>query len=159
MPSDPSPAKEKKKGRWRRPLKWASWGLLGLLVFVVVFHGPLLRWTLNSVAPGVAKKAGYDLQWHVEGTVVSTLKVQNLKLQSPATSSLKSVEAGELEADYSLWSLMREGTANFLHSVRASDVTVTIDSRIKTPPRPKSKGFPDYWVEKLDLRNVNFTML
>lgn len=159
MPSDPPAAKEKKKGRWRRLLKGLLWGLLVLLVLLAAFHRPLLRWGLNWGAPRLAKSAGYELHWNVQGSIVSDISIRNFKLRGPESAVLKNVECLQLKADYDLWALIRGRTADFMHELTVFDATVNLDTRLSKPkPKKEKKEPPDIWADRVNLKNIHVTV-
>jgi autotransporter translocation and assembly factor TamB len=146
--------------RWIKFLLFAALLLLGLLV---VFHRPLLRWAVNQGAPYFAKKAGYQLDWSVTGTVVSDLLVNNLIVKGPEKGPVQKITLRDFKADYSLWELIRKGPSNFLHGLTLADADIEIDSRTPADPKPAepSKGgaTPEFWIDHIDLRNVTARVL
>ncbi len=130
-----------------------------LALLLVVFHRPLLRWALDDGARYFAKKAGYQLDWTVAGSILDELSLNNIQVSGPEKSPVQKISWKKFEADYSLWELLRKGPGEFLHSLTLADADIVIDGR--TPPDQKpaeaSKGGapPAFWIGHLDLRNIN----
>lgn len=137
-------------------------GMLLLIGAAILFHRPLLRWGLNWGAPRLAKAAGYELQWEVRGSITSDVTVRSLKLRGPDTSPLRSIDCGHISADYSVWTLLTEGTGSFLHALEVSDLSADMDTRIKPqakPPKKTGGGPPEVWADRVSLRNISLHMV
>ena len=134
---------------------------LGMLVVVAIFHRQILEFGLNWGATYFAKKQGFTLEWDLDGSMLSELKVNALKVRGPEDSTVVDIDMKDAVLRYSLWKLWREGTGSFLEEVQLSGATIEADirTRIDTPvPPPKvkrNKPPPDFWVQRINLQNVN----
>ena len=162
--SEPPPSAAPQTTRKSRFWHWLKRGLLvflGLLVLAGVFHRQLLQWGLNWGAAYFAKREGYTLEWKLDGSMLSDLKVKELKIRGPEGGVVVNVELKDASLKYDLWKLWREGTGKFLKELSLADTTIEVDVRTnpdKPAPPPKirqKKPPPDFWVERLNLQNIS----
>lgn len=158
------PAAESKPPRKSRFWRWLKRGFLvlfGLLILAVVFHRQLLQWGLNWGATHFAQRQGFTLEWELEGSMLSDLKVRALKVRGPENSTVVNIDMKDALLRYNLWKLWREGPGGFLEEIRLSGATIEADirTRIDTPVPPprvkRNKPPPDIWVNRINLQNVN----
>lgn len=157
-PADSNPPKKSRFWRW---LKRGLLVSLGLLVLAVVFHRQLLQWGLNWGGKYFAKREGYTLEWVLDGSILSDIKVSELKVRGPEGGVVANIAFHEAILRYDLWKLWKEGTGSFLKEVSLSDTTIEADirtdpNRPKPPPEVKEKKPPpDFWVDRLNLQNIS----
>lgn len=155
-------AKEPRKAprpRWRVWLKRVLLTVTALVLVLVIFHRPLLRWGVDWGAHHFAEKAGYNLDWQFGGSVISGFALGKVRVVGPADGVLQSIELNTAGAEYSVVKLLRQGAGRFISRLELSDAVVVLDLRNQKPrlePKPpaKKKSLPDVWLEDLDLRNV-----
>ncbi|HSJ03643.1 MAG TPA: translocation/assembly module TamB domain-containing protein, partial [Verrucomicrobium sp.] len=135
-----------------------------LLVLLVVFHRPLLRWGVDYAAHHFAAKAGYSLQWDLQGSMVSDLALRKLQVTGPAGGVVTSIRWSDAALEYSLMDLIKMGPGRFLHRLVLKDADVVLDLRKPAPkrepdPSKKKSPLPDFWLENLEIRNVTVRIL
>lgn len=155
-------AKEPRKAprpRWRVWLKRVLLGIAALVLVLVIFHRPLLRWGVDWGAHHFAGKAGYQLDWQLGGSVISGFELGKVRVVGPADGVLQSIELKNAGAEYSLIKLLRQGVGRFVDRFELSDAVVVLDLRNQKPrlelkPSAQKKSLPDVWLDDLALRNV-----
>lgn len=163
----PAEAKETRKAphpRWRVWLKRVVLTLTALVLVLVIFHRPLLRWGVDWGAHHFAEKAGYQLDWQFGGSVISGFELGKVRVVGPADGVLQSIELNTAGAEYSLMKLLRQGVGRFVNRVELTDAVVVLDlrnlkPRLETTPPAKKQGLPDVWLDDLALRNVTVRAL
>ena len=165
LPSaEPSPSPRRPRLLWR----WVRWLLVTALVAVLglaLFHRPLLLWTLNRWGPSLALSSGYALDWKVDGSLWSDLRVTQLSLAGPG---VKTVKAGTLRLDYDLGPAMRGDYFSIAKTVTLHDAELELDLSQPSAPKPGPAQPTDFaslgktlralhWPQ-LDLQNVNLTL-
>ncbi len=160
-PPPPAESRPPRKSRFWRWLKRGLLALLVLLVLAVVFHRQLLQWGLNWGAKYFAKREGYTLEWKLEGSMLSDIKVSELKVHGPEGGVVANIEFREAILKYDLWKLWKQGTGSFLQEISLADTTIEADIRTnpnqpKPPPQVKEKKPPpDFWVDRVNLQNIS----
>ncbi len=157
VPSD-APKKTRRWWKWIKRLLLAG---IALLVLVVVFHAPLLRWTIGYGGPKGAEMAGIKLKWQVDGSVLGDLRLSGIEASG---SLVERATIGELAADYDVWTLAKTGNIDIVKRVAVKDVDVALDLR-KMPKDEKvvvkvkqpSSGQPPplVWPKVIDIQNIN----
>lgn len=159
--SENSPPKPKKKHRLRRWLLRVLLAFIALLVLLVVFREPILRWVITYGGKKGAKIAGIELTWTVNGSVTGDLHLRNIKAEG---SLVQAATIGEISAEYDAWKFARTRDVDIVKSVAIKDVNAVLDLR-KLPPAadkplkekkaPSDKPPPLVWPKTIDLDNVN----
>ena len=157
VPSD-APKKTRRWWKWIKRLLLAG---IALLVLVVVFHAPLLRWTIGYGGPKGAEMAGIKLKWQVDGSVLGDLRLSGIEASG---SLVERATIGEIAADYDVWTLAKTGNIDIVKRVAVKDVDVALDLR-KMPKDEKvvvkvkqpSSGQPPplVWPKVIDIQNIN----
>ncbi len=147
---------------------WIRWTLIGLAVVflgLAVFHGPILRAIVRTVAVKVAKGQNLKLDLRVEGGILGGITLRNVHATATGPSAVRSLDADLIHAQYSLPDLAFHGMADFLKDVEVRDVTAVLDPSkapipIPTPPpKPNEKvTLPAFFPDRLQVRNVNLTI-
>lgn len=155
----PEPSAKPPKPRWRRWLwRVVKWGGLLLLV-LVIFHRPILRFALDKGAKHFAGNMGMEMQWDVDGTVVGGVDLQNIKVTGGAEAPVKSLTAKRIYADYSVARIFSDGVGQFVDEVVLEDVELDLDPAKfpKGPEKPKKEPAapPKVKLPKVRLANVN----
>jgi len=155
--TDPAKKAKLPAPRWRRWLKRSLWTLLGLVLVLVVFHRPLLRFALRSAAPPLAKSAGMELSWKVDGSVVGGIDLTEIKITGDARAPLQKLTARQVKADYSLWDLLKKGPGQFVTEVVLDAPDFVLDTTKFPPPEEKSEASapPEVVLPRLRLTNAN----
>lgn len=162
-PMNPEPKLPPKAGarapsrlwKWAKRILWAG---LGLVLVLVIFHRPLLRFALERVAPPLAKSAGLELSWEVDGTVVGGVNLTEIKVTGDASAPLQKLTARRVKADYSLWDFFKKGAGQFVHEVILDDVDLVLDTTKFPPPVENDEAPsapPEVSLPVLRLHNVN----
>lgn len=166
MPNDP-PISAKPKRQIRKWIKRILGTALAIFLLLLAFHRPIIHWVLESIAPRVAKKADYELDWKVKGDLWSELGFQEVTVKGPEDSPLRTLTIQDFNALYSLPKLYSSGLGEFLASVKLEDATLELDLTLPSPEKPKKEkkpkstkeGFPDFWVGGLHLRNITLKLI
>ncbi|WP_075087698.1 DUF748 domain-containing protein [Verrucomicrobium spinosum] len=145
--------------RWRIWLKRVLLGITALVLLVVIFHRPLLRWGVDWGAHHFAGKAGYQLDWQLDGPVITGFKLGDVRVVGPQGAVLQSIELKNAGAEYNLVKLLSRGGGRFVDRFEISDAVVVLDLRNQKPrteplPSTQRKSLPDVWLDDLALRNV-----
>jgi hypothetical protein len=143
--------------RWRRWLKRGLWTLLGLVLVVVIFHRPILRFTLERFAPPLVRSGGMEITWKVDGSVVGDLDLTGVEVTGDADAPLQKLTARRLKAEYSLWAMYRKGVGQFVNEILLDDVDFVLDTTKFTPSEKKKEpaALPEVVLPRLRLANVN----
>src|ERR1051326_4425391 len=92
------------KGKWRRR-HWISLGIS--LLFLLVFHRPILLGAIHWFAVHRAAKENLKLDFRIEGNVFSGLTVRNLHIVPTGPAAIEIADADYIHTNYSLFSLIR----------------------------------------------------
>lgn len=162
--STPPQQEAPRKPRRRRWLRRALFAAAGLLALLILFHRPLLRWGIDAGARHFAEKAGYTLAWELDGSVLSDFSIGKFTFTGPEGSLLRRIEWSGAGARYNLWRFRQQGLGALLDEISLADATLEIDARAapakKTPAKPAKPGPPpDIWIGRVDLQNINATVL
>ncbi|MBA3543185.1 MAG: translocation/assembly module TamB domain-containing protein [Chthoniobacterales bacterium] len=151
----------------RRSRSWIRWLLVGLAaIFLVlaVFHGPILRAVLHTVAVKVAAAQNLKLDFRMEGGILGGITLRNLHATATGPSAVQSLDADLIRADYSLTDLAFHGMSDFLKDIEVRNVTAVIDpskaplATPTPPPQDQKISLPTYFPERLQVSNVNLTV-
>lgn len=138
--------------------------LIVLVVSIVVFHRPLLRWALMKGGPWAAQTQGVTLGWNVAGSFLGDLTLTSVEAGGGRDHWMPNAHLGRLELDYDLWKLIQDGPSAFLSRVIVHDADIEIDLRHLPPSEPlemeppskEASGPPPLvWPDVLDLHNLN----
>jgi hypothetical protein len=151
-------APAKPRSRWRRWLwRVVKWGLLLLLV-LIIFHRPILRFGVDKGAKHFAGNMGMEMQWDVDGSVVGGMDLRNVKVTGSAEAPVKSLTAKRIYLDYSVPRIFNDGVGQFVDEVVLEDVDLDLDPS-KFPKSPEEKKEPSappkLKLPKVRLANVN----
>ncbi len=123
----------------RTPKRWKKLLVRGLLTagaLALLFHRPLLVWTLHTVAVQVARHENVELSLEIEGSVLTGLTLKNVHGKAEEDdgekSPIRSIEIEYARFDYSLPRLLTRGVTEFLSSYELRNATLEIE-----PPPPK----------------------
>ena len=147
--------------RFRRWLKRALWSLAVLVVLLVAFHRPILRFAADWGVRRLADQAGYELEWELGGGFLSDVSVKRLRLKGAPGSALTGIEWSNATAEYSLWNLFRKGPSEFLSTLKLDGVRVELDlrsGRVPPPDRPEAWR-ESMWIGRLELHGANARIL
>ncbi|MDB6007351.1 MAG: Autotransporter translocation and assembly factor TamB [Prosthecobacter sp.] len=132
-----------------------------LLVLVVVFHEPLLRWALDYGGIQGAEMAGIKLKWKVDGRVLGDLKLRDIEASG---SLVERAKIGELAVDYDSWTLVKTRNIDIVKRVALKDADVVLDVRklaketkveVKVKQPASGKPPPLVWPKTIDIENIN----
>jgi autotransporter translocation and assembly factor TamB len=144
---------------WIRNLLFAG---AGLLVVLLLFHGPILRPIVRALAIHFAAKENLKLDFQIDGSVLGSLVLKNVHVTATGPSAVESIDADLVRADYSLWGLIFHGLADFLQTVELRSASVVLSpDKAPPPPPPKHKGrmkLPAIFPERVFLSNVNLAI-
>lgn len=153
----------RRRWRWVRAiLKWS-----GLLVLVLlIFHRPLLRWGVRWGAERAANSQDLALQWTLGGSITGGVQADAVSVSGGAGHWLPRATVGNLSASYDLVTLLRRGPGDFLEQVTIHDAEVELDLRKlpqtaeNKPPEPAEKSGPPelVWPGMVDLKNISATV-
>jgi len=131
-----------------------------LLVLVVVFHAPLLRWVIAFGVFRSAEKAGITLTWQVAGSVTRDLKLTDI---TASGQIIESATIGEFAVEYDGWRALRTRDFDVISRLVLKDVDAEVDLRNRLESKPKErprktaggKPPPLVWPHVIDIENVN----
>ncbi len=133
-----------------------------LLVVFALFHGPILRPIVRSVAIHFAAKENLKLDFRIEGSVLGSLVLKNVHGTATGPSAVQSIDADLVRADYSLWGLIFHGMSGFLQNVELRSASIVLDPAKSPPsasPNPNEKiSLPGFFPDEMHLENVNLTL-
>lgn len=150
-----------------RSRSWIRWLLIALgtiFLLLAVFHGPILRAVVHTVAVKVAAGQNLKLNFRVEGGVLGGITLRNVHATPTGPSAVQSLDADLIRADYSLPDLLFHGMSDFLKDIEVRNVTAVIDPSkapmaTPTPPPQNEKiSLPAYFPDRLQVSNVNLTV-
>jgi hypothetical protein len=140
-------------------------GLAAIFLLLVVFHGPVLRPVVHSLAIHFAAKQNLKLDFRIEGDVLSGIALRNVHATAMGPSAVQSLDADLVRADYSLTDLVFRGMSDFLKNVEVRNLTALLDpskapmATPTPPPGPNAKvSLPAYFPDRLQVSNVNLTV-
>ncbi len=148
-----------------RSRSWIRWLLIGLgtiFLLLLIFHGPILRPVVHSLAVHFAAKENLKLDFRVEGDVLGGITLRNVHATATGPSAVQSLEADLVRADYSLTDLLFHGMSDFLKNVELRNVTAALDPAKapapKPTPPPNKITLPSFFPERLQATNINLTI-
>ncbi|MBN8420343.1 MAG: translocation/assembly module TamB domain-containing protein [Verrucomicrobia bacterium] len=151
----------KKTRRWWKWIKRLLLAGIALLVLVVVFREPLLRWAVGYGGYKGAEMAGIDLNWKVEGSVLHDLKLSDIEARG---SLVDHASIGEIAVDYDAWKYLKTRDLDVVNGVTVKDADLVLDLRkltqetkeeVKVKKTPSGKPPPLVWPKMIDIENVN----
>jgi hypothetical protein len=102
--------------------------MLLLLAGLLLFHQPLLTAALRQIAIRVAARENVRLELEVHGSVWTRLTIKNLKATPTGSSPIDSITIEELQAEYSLPTLLRRGVRDFLTGYHLHNANLVLDA-------------------------------
>jgi autotransporter translocation and assembly factor TamB len=153
--------------RPRRSRSWIRWLLIGLatiFLLLVLFHGPLLRSIVHSLAIHFAAKENLKLDFRIEGDVLGGIALRDVHATATGPSAIQSLDADLVRAGYSLTDLALHGMSDFFKDVEVRNLTALLDpskAPIPTPtPLPKDKkiSLPAFFPDRLEVTNANLIL-
>ena len=151
----------------RRSRSWIRRLLIALatiFLLLVVFHGPILRSVVHSLAIHLAAKENLKLDFQIEGGILGEIELRNVHAAATGPAAVQSFDADLIRANYSLTNLIFHGTADFLKDVEVRNVTAVLDPAKgpvplpKTPPQPNEINLPAFFPDRLQVTNFNLTI-
>ena len=113
-PEKPSKVQPRKRGWFRRCLRW-----VGLVLLVVaIFHRPLFHAGVRFALIKVAAKYHLKLDVQLSGSIFTNLEIDNLRAAPTGTgpTPVRKIAIDRLRLDYSIPRLIKHGIGEFLHS-------------------------------------------
>ena len=136
-----------------------------LFVVLVVFHGPILRLIVRSVAVHYAAKENLKLSFQLEGDPLDQLTLHNIRATPTGPTAVQSLDVNIAKVDYSLTDLIFHGVSDALKDVELHDVVAVIDASkapvptpTPTPAKNKKLSLPAFFPDRLELTNINLTI-
>ena len=152
----------------RRGRSWIRWLFIGLgiiLLLLLVFHAPIMRSVIRTVATRVAASQNLKLDFRLDGDPLDQITIHNLRATPTGATAVQRLEVGTAKVNYSLPDLVFHGISNVLKNVEVHDVTAVLDSsKVPFPkptpgPRPNEKvTLPAYFPDRLEVTNFNVTV-
>ncbi len=140
-------------------------GFSAIFLVLMLFHGPILRPLVRSLAIHFAAKENLKLDFQIEGSVFGDLRLKNVHATATGPSAVQSLDADLIYADYSLPGFLFHGMAGLLQDVEVRNVTAVLDpskAPIPTPTPPPKKNakisLPAVFPDRLEISNVNVTV-
>lgn len=127
-----------------------------------IFHGPILRPIVRRAAIDFAAKQNLKIDFEIEGSVLGSVLLKNVHGTASGPSSVESIDAGLVRADYSIWGLVFHGMPEFLENVELRSASIVLDPSKSPPqkaPKPNEKfSLPAIFPDEMHLENVNLTV-
>ncbi|MGV3531277.1 MAG: hypothetical protein ACO1QR_02830, partial [Chthoniobacteraceae bacterium] len=127
-PGPAAPAEVPVAGKKRR---WGGMLLkifAGLLLVFVIFHRPVLQWTLTTLLYKVAARQNVSLELDISGSMLWNLTVQNVRAlpTGEGESPVRKITIEYLHFEYSIPKLITGGLGEFLKSyeIRHADIDI-----------------------------------
>ncbi len=133
-------------GTWRRR---AGIALAILSALLLIFHRPLLLSLGQWIGVRLAAREHLKLEFRLEGNVFTELIARNVHVTATGPNLVESIDAEFVRADYSLWTLLRDGFESSLRDVEVRSARVVLNpdkDTIKPPPNKADellKIFPE----------------
>ncbi len=130
-------------------------------VLLVLLHQPLLRYALQRGGPVLAATAGFELDWHVDGSLWSDLSLRELSIRGEPW--LTQASSAELHVEYDWRALWHRDFPALLHKVRVRGLRVVADLR-QLPSSPRAqpsktgKAPPALWPRDLELEDLDLDL-
>ncbi len=152
----PSPRSSR---RWIRRLLVVGAVLLALLV---IFHRPILRHLVRSLAIHFAARENLKLDFQIEGSVLGGIVLRNVHGTGTAPSPVESIDADLIRADYSLFDLIFRGQSDLVKNVELHSASIVLNPGKSQPPPPSKPNekvsLPAVFPEQVHCSNVNLTI-
>ncbi len=151
----------------RRSRSWIRWLLIGLatiFLLLVVFHEPILRSVIHSLAVHLAAKENLKLDFQIDGDMLSGIELRNVHATPTGPSAVQALDADLIRVDYSLKDLIFRGMSDFLKDVEVRNVTAVLDPAKAAVPRPTPPSMPNeislptFFPDRLQVTNFNLTI-
>jgi autotransporter translocation and assembly factor TamB len=163
--STPAP---KKRGRFRRWLRW--FGIL--LLVLAIFHRPLFHAGVRLLLIQVAAKQNVELDVAFSGNIFTNLTVSGIRATptGKAPSPVRRIEIESVRLDYSLVMLAKHGVGEFLRSYEVHNAHLELEAMpSKSEPERKQKralaedlnnllGQPAAYADRVHIENFNITV-
>ena len=130
---------------------------------LAVFYQPILFAIIPIVAHQIGEKEHLQIDLKMGGTVLTGLRIENLRITPTAPGPIEKAQVGLLELHYSLPTLIRQGlNSTFIEDVTLQDADIVYAPGKSPPPAPKKKepfSLPPLpFPTRINLRNVSFLM-
>lgn len=149
--------------RRRKWLRRVGWALVVLVALALIFHRPLFFRLTKALLIRVAKEQNLELTYDIDGTIFTTLQIENLKGVPTEPGPVERLEIGTINLRYSLIDLIRGGLPEFLETLELHDVWLVIDPSENVPkekdPGEQDVKFPELFPEHLEITNFNLRVL
>lgn len=167
-PEKPSKPTPRKRGWFRRALRW-----VGLLLLVAaIFHRPLFHTGVRLLLIQVAARQNVSLDVTFSGNIFTNLTVSGVRAipTGQAPSPVHRIEIERLRLDYSIPLLLKHGVGEFLRSYEVVNAHLELDALpSKSEPERKQKhalaedlnnllGQPAAYADRVRIENFNITV-
>ncbi len=153
------PAPPPRRHRLRRWLKRIGLGILALLLLLAIFHRPLFFEGTRYFVVRAAKQQHLDLTYDMSGSIFTTLSISNLKAVPTEPGPVQRLEISNINLQYSLTDLIRDGLPAFLKTVEVRNAYIEVTPGEPLPPEkkkePQAFKFPALFPKVLNIENVN----
>ncbi len=118
-PKSPREDKKSKRGWINKSLRAAGW----LLLFLIVFHRPLIHYGVPPLARLIAKQQNLDVSFKLSGSIVTNLRITDVHVTPTGTkpTPVQKIDIRAMEFHYSIPSLIRNGVGYLLSSYQLHD--------------------------------------
>ncbi len=127
MAKAPPDTDKPKSSPIRRWLMRALKALGLMLLLILILHRPLIRWAADYFGRKVAKAAGLDAQWTLEGNYLQSVGLKDVKIKGDEAAQLQALSLDEAEVRFDLWALRKEGPGTMLKEVVLHNLNAEID--------------------------------
>jgi len=123
-PAAPIPPSPRKRGWFRRSLRWIG----VVLLIAVIFHRPLFHFTVRTALRLVALRMKVDLDLRTSGTIFTTLNIEDVYARAQAGSEMpiRAIDIGSVQVRYSIPNLIKGGIGEFISSYEIHHATLDL---------------------------------
>jgi autotransporter translocation and assembly factor TamB len=163
MPENDPPSAVAKPRFFRRWGRRLAWTLLILLLLLVAFYRPLIRWAAVHFGQQAAREAGMDASWNLEGNFFSGMDLRDVKVSGNDASQVRTISLEHANLSYDLAEFRKQGVGAILKEVTISNLNADIDltkpGEPTMPSKPKddkpSAPLPALQFPKVNIAHVN----
>ncbi len=144
---------------WRKWLKRSLFSVLLLFLVLLAFHRPILFHGVKYFAIKASEKAGLKLSYDMSGSIISSLRIENLKITPTKPGPIETASVDLVFLEYSIPGLISHGLAGLLKDIEVVGVDLELNPTEKKPkPEKESKGpikIPPILPERLRIEDIN----
>lgn len=159
-------AKPRRRGWFRRSLKW-----LGILLLVfAIFHRPIIFGVARLALIKIAAKHNVKLAVRFEGSIFTSLSILNLQATPTGETPVENISIEAVRLQYSIPNLIKHGVGEFLRSYELRNADLVFrpgPSKTKEDTKEKKSlaedlnnllGQPALYADEANIENLSITV-